>query len=81
MVGHTLFNLAVGDALVLASDSEESQTLRLVGNLVGALAMVLSIWYGGVVTQRIMEACNSKDKINHKLTLLEHLASSFDHGP
>jgi hypothetical protein len=79
MVGHTLLNLAVGDSLVLASDSEESQTLRLVGTLVGALAMVLSIWYGGVVTQHIMEACYSKDKINHKLTLLEHSASSFDH--
>mmetsp|Transcript_26243 Transcript_26243/g.62145 ORF Transcript_26243/g.62145 Transcript_26243/m.62145 type:complete len:369 (+) Transcript_26243:299-1405(+) len=70
MVGHTFLNLAVGDALALASESEQSQTLRLVGTLVGAVAMVLSIWYGGVVTQRIMDECYTEDKVMDKLKLL-----------
>jgi len=74
MVGHTFLNLAVGDALALASDSEESQTLRLVGTVVGALAMVFSIWYGGVVTQRVMDECYTEEKVMDKLALLDNAA-------
>eukprot|EP00287_Rhodomonas_sp_CCMP768_P020848 CAMPEP_0202818440 /NCGR_PEP_ID=MMETSP1389-20130828/8339_1 /ASSEMBLY_ACC=CAM_ASM_000865 /TAXON_ID=302021 /ORGANISM="Rhodomonas sp., Strain CCMP768" /LENGTH=420 /DNA_ID=CAMNT_0049490795 /DNA_START=184 /DNA_END=1446 /DNA_ORIENTATION=- len=65
MIGHTFLNLAVGDALAMSAElgSESTSTLQFVATIVGVVAMILSIWYGGIVTQRIMEQHYNEDKM------------------
>jgi len=75
MIGHTFLNLAVGDALAMSAElgTESTSTLQFVATIVGVVAMIVSIWYGGIVTQRIMDQEYNEDKI-----LVKHDACSND---
>jgi len=74
MIGHTLLNLAVGDALAQSSDlsQKEGSPLQFIATIVGAIAMIASIWYGGIVTQRIMDTTYSEEKVMDKAGLLKN---------
>mmetsp|Transcript_2727 Transcript_2727/g.9147 ORF Transcript_2727/g.9147 Transcript_2727/m.9147 type:complete len:390 (-) Transcript_2727:71-1240(-) len=54
MIGHTTLNLAIGDALAQAT-SEGTDLYTLIGAICGVTAMIFTIWYGGVLTQKMMD--------------------------
>eukprot|EP00960_Hanusia_phi_P067762 766693-Hanusia_phi.AAC.5 len=55
MIGHTTLNLAIGDALAQAT-SEGTDLYTLIGAICGVTAMIFTIWYGGVLTQKMMDS-------------------------
>mmetsp|Transcript_56002 Transcript_56002/g.131873 ORF Transcript_56002/g.131873 Transcript_56002/m.131873 type:complete len:359 (-) Transcript_56002:45-1121(-) len=65
MIGHTFLNLAAGNALAVSAElgKESRSGLEFTGLVLGVVATVVSIWYGGVVTQRIMDEQYGEDKV------------------
>mmetsp|Transcript_44412 Transcript_44412/g.69434 ORF Transcript_44412/g.69434 Transcript_44412/m.69434 type:complete len:449 (+) Transcript_44412:555-1901(+) len=86
MIGHTLLNLTIGEALSMASNQEGVNTTKLIASVFGVVAMVFAIWYGGIITQKIVDNTYDEEKMEQKArekdtkSLLKNASVTPDHS-